>query len=73
MLGRDGDRRVLVVCSVGVDLGLIPAIADLVSVHAPSEVRIVMPERDRLPYVERLASRLPVPASFRSVGTPWVD
>ena len=24
----------------------------------PSEVRIVMPERDRLPYVERLASRL---------------
>jgi hypothetical protein len=73
LLGRDGDRRVLVVCSVGVDLGLIPAIADLVSLHAPSEVRIVMPERDRLPYVERLASRLPVPASFRSVGTPWVD
>jgi len=32
-----------------------------------------MPERDRLPYVERLASRLPVPASFRSIGTPWVD
>ena len=73
LLGGDGDRRVLVVCSVGVDLGLIPAIADLVSVHAPSEVRIVMPERDRLPYVERLASRLPVPASFRSIGTPWVD
>jgi hypothetical protein len=44
-----------------------------VSLHAPSEVRIVMPERDRLPYVERLASRLPVPASFRSIGTPWVD
>jgi len=73
LLAVDGDARVLVVCSVGVDLGLVPAIADLVSVHVPTEIRIVMPERDRLPYVERLAARLPVPTSFRSINAPWVD
>ena len=56
---------------VGVDLGR-PAIADLASVHAPRKSGS-SPERDRLPYVERLASSLPVPASFRSIGTPWVD
>jgi hypothetical protein len=73
LLGIDGERRVLVVCSVGVDLGLIPAIADLLAVHRPDEVRIVVPERDRLPHLDRLVGRIPVPASVRSVPTPWVD
>lgn len=71
LLAVDGDRRVLVMCSVGVDPGLVPAAADLVAIHEPDELRIVMPGRDRLPYVERLVARLPIPASFRAVDPPW--
>jgi len=73
LLGTDGDRSVLLVCSVGVDLGLVPAIADLLAVHRPDLVRIVVPERDRLPHLERLVSRLPLPADIRTIATPWVD
>ena len=73
LLATDGDRSVLVVCSVGVDLGLVPAIADLVAVHQPDEVRIVMPDRDRLPYVERAAARLPVETTITAIDLPWVD
>lgn len=73
LLGTDGDRSVLLVCSVGVDLGLIPAIADLVVAHSPDRIRIVVPERDCLPHLERLVGRLPVPARIRTVTPPWVD
>lgn len=73
LMGTDGDRSILVVCSVGVDLGLVPAIADLVAVHSPDEVRLVVPERDRLPHLERLLARLPVPATFRHIPVPWAD
>ncbi|MDG2027118.1 MAG: hypothetical protein P8J50_08405 [Acidimicrobiales bacterium] len=73
VLGVDGDRSVLVVCSVGVDLGLVPAIADLIAIHAPDLVRIVVPERDKLPHLERLVSRVPVPAEIRTITPPWVD
>ncbi|MEQ8841217.1 MAG: hypothetical protein RIB98_09565 [Acidimicrobiales bacterium] len=73
VLGTDGDRTVLLVCSVGVDLGLIPAVADLVSAHRPSLVRLVVPARDHLPHLDRLVARLPVEAEIRSIATPWVD
>lgn len=71
LLGTDGDRSVLVVCSVGADLGLVPAIADLIAVHSPDRVRIVVPERDRLPHLERLRTRIPVPTEIRTIDTPW--
>ena len=73
LLGFDGDTSVLVVCSVGVDLGLVPAIADLVARHEPSEVRVVMPDRDRLPYLERLLDRLPVTTGLHSIRPPWAS
>ncbi|MEM7143324.1 MAG: hypothetical protein AAF548_20075 [Actinomycetota bacterium] len=73
VLGHDGDRAVLVVCSVGVDLGLVPAIADLIAVHDPDEVRVVVPARDKLPHLERLVARLPIPAEIRTVVPPWAD
>ena len=73
LLGTDGDRRVLVVCSVGVELGLVPAAADLVAAHRPDEVRLVLPARDRLPYLDRLAGRLGVSVSFCDIAAPWVD
>jgi|DEB0MinimDraft_10_1074344.scaffolds.fasta_scaffold00071_27 hypothetical protein len=68
-----GGPRVLVVCSVGVALELIPAAADLVVRHRPDHVRFVIPSRDRFPTVERLASRLGVPVSFAELAVPWVD
>ncbi|MEM8708608.1 MAG: hypothetical protein AAGE98_19250 [Actinomycetota bacterium] len=71
LLGDVDGRSVLVVCSVGVELGLVPATADLVSRHAPDEVRFVLPARDRLPYLERLAQRLRVPVSFADIDVPW--
>lgn len=73
LLGIDGDRRVLVVCSVGVELGLVPAIADLVAAHRPDEVRFVLPARDRLPYLDRLTQRLGVRVSYADIDVPWVD
>ena len=73
LLGVDGGRRVLVVFSVGVELGLVPAAADLVAAHRPDEVRFVLPARDRLPYLERLVERLGVPVSFADIKVPWVD
>ncbi len=72
VLGHAGDRRVLAVCTVGADLGLVPEIADLVAVHRPDEVRVLMPERDRLPYVERLIGLLPVAASIDVIDPPWL-
>jgi hypothetical protein len=45
----------------------------MVSVHRPDIVRIVVPERDRLPHLERLAERLPLPTEIRTISPPWVD
>lgn len=73
LVGLDAGRRVLVVCSVGVELGLVPATADLVVTHRPDEVRFVLPRRDRLPFLERLAIRLEVPVGFVEIAVPWVD
>ncbi len=63
----------MIVCSTGMDLGLVPAVADLVARHEPSEVRFVMPHRDVLPYIRQLVDRLPLPTSIVSIDPPWVD
>lgn len=73
LLGHDGDARVLAACSVGVDLGLVPEIADLYRRHEPDEVRVVVPSRDRFPALERVLARLPVPAAVRTVSAPWFE
>ncbi len=70
-IGVDGDRVVLVVCSTGVDLGLVPETADLIDRHRPDEVRVVMPRRDRLPSVEALVSLLARPVVFVDIVPPW--
>ena len=71
-LGRDADgASVLVVCSVGVDPGLVPAVADLVGNHRPERVVIVVPTRDVLAPVERAVARLAVPATIVGVDGGW--
>jgi hypothetical protein len=73
LLAFSGERRTLVVCAVGVELSLVPDTADLLLVHRPDEVRFVLPARDRLPFLDRLSARLPVPVSFADIAVPWVD
>jgi hypothetical protein len=70
----DGDR-VVVVCSVGVDLDLVPSAAEVRSLveQASSEARLVLllPERDALPLTRRLAQRLTRPAEVVTVPNDW--
>ncbi len=73
LMAERGGVRTLVVCSVGVELGLIPEAADLVSRHDPDAVLILIPARDQLPFLSRLAGRLPVPTTLASIDVPWAD
>ncbi len=67
--GRDvaGDP-IIVVCSVGIDLDLVPFGADA-RLATDTEARLVlaMPERDAYPVVRRLADRLLDPAEIVTV------
>ncbi len=62
---------VLVVCTVGVDLGVVPEVADLLAVTGATAVKVAIPERDQLPYLNDLIELLPVPAELVSIETPW--
>jgi hypothetical protein len=73
-IGRDADGRpVLVVCSVGVDLELIPVTADLIAREAPARVVFAVPARDQVPVQRDLATRLAVPVEFVTVEGDWPD
>jgi hypothetical protein len=62
---------VLVVCSVGVDLDLVPTTADLILREHPDRVVLVTPGRDQLPVQRALAERLAVPADLVAVEGAW--
>jgi len=67
----DGSELV-VVCSVGADLSLVPVAADTRAQIAPDAALVlVVPERDRLPSTERLASMVRGPVELRCVPVPW--
>jgi hypothetical protein len=71
-LGTDeAGRRVLVVCSVGVDLEAVPAAADLVAREAPDRVLLAVPPRDALGPVAAVASLLRPPAEVIGVVPEW--
>jgi hypothetical protein len=67
--GIDGDGRpVVVVCSVGIDLDLVPAAADARLADArDAELVLAMPARDRHPVTVDLAARLARPARIVTV------
>lgn len=71
-IGTDGER-VVVVCSSGVDLDLIPYAADArLALSEPGDegaVRlvVVLPSRDRIGLVDEIADRLRHPVSFVSI------
>jgi hypothetical protein len=72
--GRDGERMVVAVCSVGVDLDLIPFAADarlMTEAHGTGhDVRLVVvtPERDRVKVTEQLAGLLRRPCELATQG-----
>jgi len=71
-IGHDaGGARVLVVCSVGIDLELIPVTADLVDRERPDRVVLALPARDHHAIQRELATQLAVPAEFVAVEGEW--
>ena len=69
--GADG-RTVVVACSVGIDLDVVPAGADARLALDPSaRLVIVVPERDDHPVTRRLAATLLDPADVVAVPGDW--
>ncbi len=72
-LGRTAKgEEVVVVCSVGVDLDLVPAAADTRLAAGPGRrLLIVVPARDAHPVTLALAARLSPPAEVVRVSDAW--
>lgn len=63
---------VVVACSIGVDLDLVPAAADTRLAVAPdARLLLVVPERDAHPVTRELAARLVRPAEIVTVADDW--
>jgi len=72
-LGTDGSGTpVVVVCSAGIDLDLVPFAADARDALAGSDVRLLLavPDGDDHPVTRELAARLAVPAEVVPVPAP---
>lgn len=66
------DRPVVVACSVGVDLDLVPAAADAREALDPeARLLLVVPERDAHPVTRALAERLVRPAEVVALEGDW--
>jgi hypothetical protein len=74
-VGTDLDgRSIVVVCSAGVDLDLVPAAADDRLAHAPrARLVLALAERDILPVTEALAVSLCEPAEVVAVSAGWSE
>ena len=69
---RPDGARVVVACSVGIDLDLIPAAADARLALAPdADLLVVVPERDAHPVTQALAARLARPAELLALPGDW--
>ena len=69
---RADGTAVVVVCSVGVDLDLVPAAADARAALGPgAPLLLVMPERDVHPVTTALAQGVREPATVVPVGGDW--
>ena len=70
----DDGTPVVVVCSAGIDLDLVPAAADTRQWHAPgARLVLVVPERDDHPVTRALAAALVAPAEIVPVAGDWRD
>lgn len=65
-------RPLVVVCSTGVDLDLVPGAADDRALHAPgARLVLAVPARDALPVTHHLAAALAAPAEVVPVDGDW--
>lgn len=71
-VGHDANgATVLVVCSAGIDLDLVPVAADLAAREHADRVVLVTPSRDQVPTTRSLVARLAVPAELVAVDGDW--
>ncbi|CAI8383772.1 MAG: Uncharacterised protein [Acidimicrobiales bacterium AG-410-I20] len=71
-IGKDEDqKKVLVVCSVGVDIALVPLTAELSQIHLPDRIVIVLPPKDLLPVIHTISEFLKVPSSLIGIEGEW--
>ena len=71
-IGKDEDqRKVLVVCSVGIDIALVPLVAETSQVHLPDRIVLVLPPKDLLPVIHTISKFLKVPSSLIGVEGEW--
>ena len=69
--GPDG-AAVVVACSVGIDLDLVPSAADARrALHPEARLVVVVPERDAHPVTRRLVDALVSPAELHAVPGDW--
>lgn len=69
---RPDGTRVVVACSVGIDLDAIPAAADArLAIDPDAELLIALPERDDHPMTRSLAALLRQPATVVTVSNDW--
>jgi hypothetical protein len=70
-IGRDDGAHVLVVCSVGIDLELVPFAADVIDRERSDRVVFALPARDHHARQRELATLLTVPFEFVAVDGEW--
>jgi hypothetical protein len=71
-VGDAGGRPVVVACSVGVDLDLVPAAADArLALDPGARLLLVVPSRDAHPVTVDLAARLAIPAEVVPLEGDW--
>jgi hypothetical protein len=73
LVGEDADGRpVVVACSVGIDLDLVPTAAEIRQLHAPgARLLLAVPARDDHPVTRRIASRLRDAAEIVTLPDDW--
>lgn len=71
-VGSDAAGGVVVACSVGIDLDVVPTAADArVLLDPTARLVVLVPERDAHPHTVRLAARLREPAGVVTVAGDW--
>lgn len=64
-------ERVVVACSVGIDLDLVPAAAEVAAREGAERIVLVLPERDDHPVTRAVAARCRLPVEVHVAGVPW--
>lgn len=68
----DRGDAIVAVCSVGVDLDLIPTAADCRALHSPgAHLVVVVPEGDDVPILHEMSRLLSRPPAIVTVQSRW--